>query len=98
MYLRRPRDFGALIRDRRKALELTQSDLANRLKVSRRWVGYLEKGDSNARLDLVLSALTALGVKLWADIGDGVTPPGATPPDGDRIDMAALVDQMLDKL
>lgn len=61
-------DLGALVRDRRTHLELSQGDLAARVGVSRPWIAQLEKGKSRAQLGLVLRTLNALGVKLDASI------------------------------
>jgi y4mF family transcriptional regulator len=98
MYVRRPHDLGALIRDRRKAKGLTQAALGRQLGVRQEWVSNLEKGKFGSRLDLVLAALDALGVSLWADIGEGAPPPGSAKARSSKIDMASLVDQMLNEL
>jgi HTH-type transcriptional regulator/antitoxin HipB len=101
MYISSPRDVGALIRDRRQAKGLTQSALARELGVRQAWVSDLENGKFGSRLDLVLSALKAVNVKLWADIGDRAQLPGATPVDpdkGDDVDLAAVINDMLDEL
>lgn len=64
MILRTPRDFGALIRQRRKDAGLDQATLAQKIGVSRWWIHEIERGKPRAELGLVLQALTALGVKL----------------------------------
>lgn len=63
----RPEDIGALVRDRRHAIGLSQTDLGLRLNVSRKWISELERGKATAHLGLVLEALKALGVALAAD-------------------------------
>ena len=57
-------DFGALIKDRRRALQLKQEDLAERIGVSRLWVNQIERGKPGASVILILRALNALGVTL----------------------------------
>lgn len=73
LILRTPADVGAIIRDRRKALGLDQSDLAGRIGVSRLWVNQVEKGKPGASLGLVLRALAAVGVELTASLGDAAS-------------------------
>ena len=62
-------DLGAAIRDRRRALDLSQRDLAERVGVSRQWVVEIEGGKSRAELGLVLRTFEALGVSLAIDDG-----------------------------
>ncbi len=101
MYVTSLRDIGALVRDRRQAKGLSQAALAHQLGVRQAWVSDLENGKFGARLDLVLAVLAAVGVRLWADIGEGAPLPGATSSDArakDDVDLAAAVDDMLDEL
>ncbi len=65
--LRTPADFGALIRERRRALGLGQSELAERIGVSRLWVNQVERGKPGAGLGLILRALADLDVELRAE-------------------------------
>jgi HTH-type transcriptional regulator/antitoxin HipB len=94
MHIRRPEDFGALIRSARIARGLNQKQFADRLGTSRWWVVEMERGKSAARLDLVLRALNELDVALTASIGE----PNAAPPAGpiDLIDIDAIADTGLD--
>jgi HTH-type transcriptional regulator / antitoxin HipB len=64
--IRTSTDFGALIRDRRRAIELNQAELATRIGVSRLWVNQVERGKPGASLALVLRALNAVGVEITA--------------------------------
>jgi HTH-type transcriptional regulator / antitoxin HipB len=66
MLIRTSTDLGAVIRDRRKRLKLDQSTLAKRIGVSRQWVIDIEHGHPRAELALVLRALDALGIPLYA--------------------------------
>ncbi|RZI37792.1 XRE family transcriptional regulator, partial [Herbaspirillum sp. HC18] len=54
----------------RRQRDLTQGDLAERLGVSRVWLGQIERGKSSARIDLVFRVLNELDVTLSADIGE----------------------------
>jgi len=99
MYVHRLDDIGALIRDRRQEKGWTQARLAEAVGVPRKTIVRLENATHASRVDLVLAALNALNVRLWADIGDGAPIPGAVRSDThDAVDMAAIVDDMLDNL
>lgn len=60
-------DLGALIRDQRKKLGITQQELADKAGVSRVWVVALEQGKPTAQIDLVLRTLRELGLSLRVD-------------------------------
>ncbi len=68
--LRNSRDFGALIRDRRRDLGLSQQALAEAIGASRWWVNEVERGKPRAELGLVLRALERLSVRLVAETQD----------------------------
>ena len=68
MRIRTPIDLGALIRDRRTALELDQKALADKVGVSRQWIIEIEKGKPRAEIALVLRTIDALGIALT--VGD----------------------------
>jgi HTH-type transcriptional regulator/antitoxin HipB len=57
-------ELGALIRERRRTLELSQQALAERVGVSRPWVVEMERGKEGAAVGLVLRTLDALGLRL----------------------------------
>ncbi len=57
-------DLAGLIRTRRKALGMTQAELAEQIGVSRYWVLEIERGGRGAEIGLVWRALTALGVEV----------------------------------
>ncbi|MDU0479510.1 helix-turn-helix domain-containing protein [Staphylococcus chromogenes] len=50
--------------ERRKALGLTQQELADRCGVSRQWISDVERGKPGAELYLVLDLLDALGLSV----------------------------------
>jgi len=63
------KDLGALIRDRRHKLGITQQELADKAGVSRVWLVALEHGKPSAQMDLVLRVLRELGLSLRVDSG-----------------------------
>ncbi len=64
--VRTAREVGALIKERRRSIPLTQAQLAERVGVTRAWVIAIEQGKSTAELNLVLRTFWALG--LVADV------------------------------
>lgn len=58
------RDLGAHVRSARRAQEMTQAELAERLNVGRDWVVRLEQGAPRLEAQKVLDALVVLGVLL----------------------------------
>ena len=64
MQIRNAKEIGALVRENRSKLKLSQADLATRVGVSRLWIVLLEKGKSTAQLGLVLRTLDILGITL----------------------------------
>ena len=61
--LRNPEQLGRSTRLKRLEKHLSQSALAERLGVERKWVIHLEAGNSKAEFGLVLKALDALGLR-----------------------------------
>lgn len=59
-------DVGALVRSERRRQGLTQAELAERLHTGRDWVVRLEHGNPRLEAQMVLNALTSLGVPLVA--------------------------------
>jgi len=64
--LRTAVDLGAVIRERRRKLGLSQAALARQVGVGREWIIEVEKGKSAAPLKLLLGTLRALGLALFA--------------------------------
>ena len=56
------------VRSRRKALRLTQRDLADLSGVSERFIRELEHGKVTVRLDALSAVLLALGLELRAEL------------------------------
>jgi len=57
-----PTDFGATLNAKRKALRITQDELAGIVGVNRRVIGELERGKGTVRLEIALEAARALGL------------------------------------
>lgn len=65
-------DFGASVRERRKALQLSQLELAELAQVSERFVREVEHNKPSLRLDKLQAVLAAIGYELT--IADYVPP------------------------
>ncbi len=93
MQLFTPHDVGSLIRARRLAVRMTQSELAHRLGVSRLWISQAERGNPGASLGAILRALTELGVGLITSENEAIDASDEAPspprPDIDAILAAA---------
>ena len=64
-FITTPRQLGAAIRQARLDAGLTQQELAERARVSRRWLGVMESGKApRAELGHILAVLTTLGAGL----------------------------------
>lgn len=68
MRVKTAKDLGNLVHDRRKALGMTQAELAARVGVSRLWVNQVESGHGGAAVAKVLQLLTALGMTVNLDL------------------------------
>ena len=64
MRIRTPHDVAALARGRRRDLGWSQTDLARRAGVSRKWVSDFETGKTSVELGVVLRVLDALELSL----------------------------------
>ncbi|QUS41498.1 transcriptional regulator [Tardiphaga alba] len=68
MLMRTVSDFGAVIRDRRKAKGLTQTDLAKQIGVRQSWVSDIESGrHDNPGLGILLQVCKVLGIDIRVD-------------------------------
>ena len=95
MQIRTPLDLGLAIRDRRRKLKLSQTELARKAGVGRQWVVAIERGKSRAEFGLVLRTLAALDLPLTIGPGDRRFPPrdDMNPVDIDAIVNAAKEDR-----
>ena len=92
MRLRTPGEIGAVVRERRRALKLSQSAVAKRAGTSREWIVDLEKGKPRVPLSLVLRTLAALGLAI------GTQEEAAKPRKAAARERGADIDQILKKL
>lgn len=67
MRIRTPLDLGLVIRDRRRKLGLSQTELARKAGVGRQWIVSIERGKSGAELGLVLRTFSALGLSITSE-------------------------------
>lgn len=88
MQIRTPLDLGLAIRDRRRRLKLSQTELARKAGVGRQWVVAIEHGKSRAELGLVLRTLSVLDLPLVIGPGDRRPP---TSDDISPVDIDAIV-------
>jgi y4mF family transcriptional regulator len=58
--------IAAAVRNRRRALELTQQDVADLAGVSERFVRFVEQGKASVRVDSLAAVLDSLGLALDA--------------------------------
>ena len=57
-------EFAEIIRSRRKALNLTQKELAEKVGKKRTYIARIEKGGTDMQLSSFISISQALGIKL----------------------------------
>jgi HTH-type transcriptional regulator/antitoxin HipB len=64
MRLNSPQDLGRYLRDRRRSAGLSQTEVATRAGLSRRWLSDLEAGKPTVEIGLVLKLIASLGLML----------------------------------
>lgn len=89
MILQSAKDVGALVRDRRTELGLSQLQLAEKVGVSRVWLVQFEGGKPTAQLGLVLRTLRELQIPLKAEIEP-------TSSNTKKIDLGAIIDSTME--
>ncbi len=60
----RPSELGAAIEGLRQSSGLTQTELATRARVSRKWISEMENGKATAEVGVVCRVLEALGAQI----------------------------------
>ena len=70
MLLRRPHELAGLLSDARDRAGWSQSQLAEKVGVSRQWISLVETGKTSVEFDLVFGALQALGYRLYVESSD----------------------------
>ena len=63
-----PAEIGALIRERRKDMKLTQAGLAGISGVSHKFVNEVERGKATAEIGRIMAVLQMLGVDLYGRV------------------------------
>jgi len=87
MRIRTARELGAVLRDQRRRLALSQIEVSRKAGVSRKWIVEMERGKARAELTLVLRVLEAVGLVLNVERG---IPPGHKHR-GANVDINAIV-------
>lgn len=64
MRIKTVKSAGALVRDQRKGLGWSQEELAEKVGVSRLWIGHLEKGKESVEFGLVIRTFRVLGLAM----------------------------------
>jgi len=59
-----PKDMGAVLRDRRKQLGLSQGEVGKRVGLDQKKISLIENGNPNSRVDTLFRLLSALEVGL----------------------------------
>ncbi|MGO4569528.1 helix-turn-helix domain-containing protein [Rhizobium sp. 2YAF20] len=80
--IRSARDFGALVRDKRKALGWTQTELAARSGTGERFIVDLESGKPNCQLEKALIVARTVGCEV-VDLKSGA--PQQLSPENDEL-------------
>lgn len=63
--------YGELLRNRRKALGLTQKELAEMVGRERSYINRIERGETDMQLSSFIRIATALGIMLRLDVALG---------------------------
>lgn len=74
-----PASLGRLVRDARRALGLTQPDLALSTGVGVRFLVDIEKGKPTAQIGKVMQVLAALGIEIELSVPDNIQVTDARP-------------------
>lgn len=90
MRIRTSTDLGAFIRERRISLGWDQTELANQVGASRKWVSEVERGKPRAEMGLILRALKTLGVSINLE--------GESPVEAKVASQAVNINQVLNAL
>ncbi|MGE4098720.1 MAG: helix-turn-helix domain-containing protein [Hyphomonadaceae bacterium] len=73
MKLTRPAEVGAIVREYRRARQMRQAELAQRLGVSAKWLSQFENGKATAQIGLVIRVLHELGFELRVEPAASIT-------------------------
>ncbi len=56
--------FGELMRERRKELNMTQQDLADKVNAKRTYISRVERGEADIQMSSFFRLATALGIRM----------------------------------
>lgn len=56
--------FGELMRERRKELNMTQEELAERINAKRTYISRIERGETDIQMSSFFRIISALGIRL----------------------------------
>lgn len=59
--------FGELMRERRKELNMTQADLAERVNAKRTYISRVERGESDIQMSSFFKLASALGIRIFPE-------------------------------
>ena len=90
MNVRSIRDVAAAVRGGRHDLAISQTELASRAGVSRKWISEFEAGKSTAEFGLVLRVLEALSLSL--ELGEASSARTGASEDRGAVDLDLLLD------
>ena len=79
MRVRSIADVASAVRGRRTDLNLSQSALAERAGISRKWISEFEAGKTTAEFALVIRVLEELGFELDLDLDPSTSAASASP-------------------
>ncbi len=65
MNMRQNRQLGSALKRRRKALNLSQEELAGKLHLERGYISMIETGRKTPSLETLESICSALGIKIY---------------------------------
>ncbi len=60
--------YGEILRNRRKEMQLSQKELADRIGVNRTYISRIETGETDLQLSSFLRIAGALGIRLRMDV------------------------------
>ena len=67
--------FGERLKERRQALKLTQGQLFEQTGITASYISFIERGQANPTLDMMVKLAGAVGLEAWDMIRPGETAP-----------------------
>ncbi|MCY4102789.1 MAG: helix-turn-helix domain-containing protein [bacterium] len=63
-HIARPSEIGAALQGLRRSLDITQAELAERARVTRKWISEMENGKATAEVGVLCRVLAALDARI----------------------------------